>query len=218
MRRLIFFAITLFSVNYMIGQTTQAIVFDLTGAITTEMKVETIVNDQGVRASFEFDSSNNYLSIYDNALFYYAMVSSPLSGTSYLYMGPKTVQTEPMLNELPPPPSPVQKGLRAAGKGTAISLGSGTLLILNGVRVANTDPDPWAGFTWVVVGTATAVYGTLWSVIYGTYKGVKQASSNSFERRRARVNQNTQSSSTFVVLPLQQEDVPKDLLQVLTLR
>ena len=96
-------------------------VYDLTGILEPGQEVVSMITDEGKLAEFKLNPDNNYLVIPTYGTFYYAAVADSLGNMSYLYLGPKSVVDEPLIQELPTGPTPVQAGLNAAGKGTAIS-------------------------------------------------------------------------------------------------
>ena len=77
--------------------------------------------------------------------------------------------------------------------------------------MANNSSDPWAGFVWVAVGAVVAVYGTVASVIYGTFKGVQTSVRNNNKRYRRQLAANNSSISSFVVVPVELEEIPEEL-------
>jgi hypothetical protein len=101
--------------------------------------------------------------------------------------------------------------LSAAGKGTAISWITGLSCFGIGAVVANNSSDPWAGFTWIVIGAAVAVYGTMWSVVLGAYKGVQTSLRNNSDRYKRMQLANQGSSMSYVVEPVALELIPEEL-------
>ena len=96
-------------------------VYDLTGILEPGQEVVSMITDEGKLAEFKLNPDNNYLVIPTYGTFYYAAVADSLGNMSYLYLGPKSVVDEPLIQELPTGPTPVQAGFSAAGKGTALS-------------------------------------------------------------------------------------------------
>jgi len=186
-------------------------IYDLSGILTPGQKVVSMITDEGKLAEFELNPDNNYLVIPTYGTFYYAAVADSLGNMSYLYLGPKSVVDEPLIQELPTGPTPVQAGLNVAGKGTAISWITGLSCFGIGAAVANNSSDPWAGFTWIVVGAVVAVYGTMWSVIYGAYKGVQTSMRNNSDRYMRLQLANQGSGLTYVVEPVTLELIPEEL-------
>jgi len=186
-------------------------VYDLTGILEPGQEVVSMITDEGKLAEFELNPDNNYLVIPTYGTFYYAAVADSLGNMSYLYLGPKSVVEEPLIQELPTGPTPVQAGLNVAGKGTAISWITGLTCFGIGASVANSSSDPWAGFTWIAVGAVVAVYGTVWSVIYGTYKGVQTSIRNNSDRYKRLQLANQGSGMSYVVEPVPLELIPEEL-------
>jgi hypothetical protein len=187
-------------------------IYDLTGVLRADQQVVSMITDEAKLAEYSFNPENNYLTIPTYGVFYYAAVTDSVGDMSYLYLGPKSVSQEPSIQELPMGPTPVQAGLRTAGKGTAISWVTGLTCFGIGAAVANNSSDPWAGFTWIVVGAVVAVYGTIWSVIYGAFKGVQTSVRNNNERyRRELLMSNEGGGSTFIVIPVELEEIPENL-------
>lgn len=186
-------------------------IYDLTGLLRADQQVVSMITDEAKLAEYSFNPENNYLTIPTYGVFYYAAVTDSVGNMSYLYLGPKSVAQEPSIQELPAGPSPLKAGLGAAGKGTAISWVSGLTCIGIGASVANNSSDPWAGFVWVAVGAVVAVYGTIASVIYGTFKGVQTSVRNNNKRYRRQLAANNSSISSFVVVPVELEEIPEEL-------
>ena len=118
---------------------------------------------------------------------------------------------EPLIQELPTGPTPVQAGLGVAGKGTAISWITGLSCFGVGAAVANNSSEPWAGFTWIVLGAVVAVYGTIWSMVYGAYKGVQTSIRNNSDKYMRKQLANQGSSMSYVVEPVPLELIPEEL-------
>jgi hypothetical protein len=186
-------------------------IYDLSGILTPGQKVVSMITSEGKLAEFELNTENNYLIIPTYGDFYYAAVADSLGVMSYLYLGPKSIAKEPLIQELPLGPTPVQAGLRIAGKGTAISWITGLACIGIGAAIANNSSDPWAGFTWIVVGAAVAVYGTIWSAVYGAYKGAQTSMQNSRDKYMRLQLANQGSGLTYVVEPVTIELIPEEL-------
>ncbi len=186
-------------------------IYDLTGVLRADQQVVSMITDEAKLAEYSFNPENNYLTIPTYGAFYYAAVTDSVGDLSYLYLGPKSVAQEPSIQELPVGPSPIQAGLGAAGKGTAISWVSGLTCVGIGAYVADNSSDPWAGFAWIIVGAAVAVYGTVASVIYGTFKGVQTSVRNNNKRYRRHLAANNSSLNSFVVIPVELEEIPKEL-------
>jgi hypothetical protein len=186
-------------------------IYDLSGILTPGQKVVSMITDEGKLAEFKLNPDNNYLVIPTYGTFYYAAVADSLGNMSYLYLGPKSVVDEPLIQELLTGPTPVQAGLNVAGKGTAISWITGLSCFGIGAAVANNSSDPWAGFTWIVVGAVVAVYGTIWSVIYGAFKGVQTSMRNNSDRYMRLQLANQGSGLTYVVEPVTIELIPEEL-------
>ena len=186
-------------------------VYDLTGILGPGQEVVSMITDEGKLAEFELNPDNNYLVIPTYGTFYYAAVADSLGNMSYLYLGPKSVVEEPLIQELPTGPTPVQAGLNVAGKGTAISWITGLTCFGIGVAVANSSSDPWDGLVWVVVGVVVAVYGTVASVIYGAAKGVQTSIRNNSDRYKRLQLANQGSGMSYVVEPVPLELIPEEL-------
>lgn len=186
-------------------------VYDLTGILEPGQEVVSMITDEGKLAEFELNPDNNYLVIPTYGTFYYAAVADSLGNMSYLYLGPKSIAKEPLIQELPTGPTPVQAGLNVAGKGTAISWITGLSCLGIGVSVANSSSDPWAGVLWVIVGVVIAAYGTIASVIYGTVKGVQTSMRNNSDKYMRMQLANQGSGLTYVVETVTIELIPEDL-------
>ena len=186
-------------------------VYDLTGILEPGQEVVSMITDEGKLAEFNLNPDNNYLVIPTYGTFYYAAVTDSLGNMSYLYLGPKSVADEPLIQELPAGPTPVQAGLGIAGKGTAISWITGLSCFGIGVSVANSSSDPWAGLFWVAIGAVIAVYGTVASVIYGTFKGVQTSMRNNSDKYMRMQLANQGSSMSYVVEPVPLELIPEEL-------
>ena len=63
----------------------------------------------------------------------------------------------------------------------------------------------------IIVGAAVAVYGTVASVIYGAFRGVQTSVRNNNQRYRRQLAANNSSLSSFVVVPVELEEIPKEL-------
>lgn len=186
-------------------------VYDLSGVLEPGQEVVSMITDEAKLAEYSFNPDNNYLTIPTYGVFYYAAVTDSAGNMSYLYLGPKSVVEEPLIQELPTGPTPVQAGLKVAGKGTAISWITGLSCFGIGAAVANNSSDPWAGIAWIAVGAVVAVYGTMWSVIYGAYKGVKTSIRNNSDRYKRMQLANQGSSMSYVVEPVTLELIPEEL-------
>lgn len=187
-------------------------IYDLTGVLRADQEVVSMITDQAKLAEYSFNPETNYLTIPTYGTFYYAAVVDSSGNMSYLYLGPKTVSQEPSIQELTVGPTPVAAGLKSAGIGTVISWVTGLTSFGIGASIANNSSDPWAGFGWIVIGAVVAVYGTIASVIYGTFKGVQTAVKNSNARQRRQfLAANDSGGSTFIVIPVELEEIPEDL-------
>lgn len=187
-------------------------VYDLTGILEPGQEVVSMITDEGKLAEFKLNPDNNYLVIPTYGTFYYAAVADSLGNMSYLYLGPKSVVDEPLIQELPAGPTPVQAGLSVAGKGTALSLTSGVIGVVVGLGIVAQDPsEPWTGILWMVAGAAIAVYGTIASLIYGTFKGVQTSMRNNSDKYMRMQLANQGSSMSYVVEPVALELIPEEL-------
>jgi len=191
--------------------TMSPIIYDLTGIIRSDQHVVSMVTDEAKLAQYSFNPADNYLTIATTAAYYYAAVTDSEGNMSYLYLGPKSILQEPSIQELPLGPTPVQKGLKTAGKGTAISLIAGLSSIGVGIGVAQNSSEPFAGLVWFAAGAVVAVYGTIWSVIYGTYKGVQTSIKVNNQIAKRKLDAYNASAMTFVVLPVELGEIPEDL-------
>jgi hypothetical protein len=111
-------------------------VYDLTGAISEGQKVVSLITDQAEIAEHTLTPENNYLTITTPATFYYALLSDSTGVLTCLYLGPQNIgSTELFIEEIAPmPQTPLSAGLKTAGKGTLISLGTGVVIVFAGCR------------------------------------------------------------------------------------
>ncbi len=182
-------------------------IYDLTGILEPGQEVVSMITDEGKLAEFELNPDNNYLVIPTYGTFYYAAVADSSGNMSYLYLGPKSVVEKPLIQELSTGLTPIQAGLDVAGKGTAISWITGLSCFGVGAAVANNSSDLWAGLAWMVVGAVIAVYGTIASVVYGTFKGVQTSIRNNSDSYKRLQLANQGIGVSFVV-----EHVPLELI------
>ena len=186
-------------------------VYDLTGVITADQQVVSLITDDARMVEFELDSESMYLTIPKAARFYYAAVVDAYDNLTYLYLGPKTVGgDEPRIQEYQAPITPVRAGLKAAGKWSLISLGSGGGVMLGGLAYVSTDL--FTGLLIMVLGAAIIVYGVMASAVWGLIKGVQTAAYQGMQKRRSdQYAQLSSGSTTFVVEPVELEQIPKEL-------
>lgn len=185
-------------------------IYDLTGVITSDQHVVSLITDDARMVEFDLDTETMYLTIPKVARFYYAAVVDAYENLTYLYLGPKTVAgEEPLIQELDLP-TPMQAGMKAAGKWSLISLGSGGGVILGGLAYMSTDII--SGALIILLGAAIVVYGLVASAVWGLIKGVQTAAYQGMQRRRSdQYSQLSSGSMTFVVEPIELEQIPKEL-------
>ena len=185
-------------------------IYDLTGVITSDQHVVSLITDDARMVEFDLDKETMYLTIPKVARFYYAAVVDAYENLTYLYLGPKTVAgEEPLIQELDLP-TPMQAGMKAAGKWSLISLGSGGGVILGGLAYMSTDII--SGALIILLGAAIVVYGLVASAVWGLIKGVQTAAYQGMQRRRSdQYSQLSSGSMTFVVEPIELEQIPKEL-------
>ena len=193
------------------------VVYNLSGALEEGTEVVAIVTDLGEISTFSFDTATSYLNINTDATFYYALCKTASGGFTYLYMGPSEVggSGEVSIQELEPLPSSINAGAKAFGRGTLISLASGTLIFLTGI--AMDDGSGWDAFAGFIIGLVVFVYGTVASAAYGLFKGTQTSLKNNREvQRRAAARMSSSSSGiSFVVLPVDESIVPEEYLKAL---
>ena len=192
------------------------VVYDLTGALEEGTEVVAIVTDQGEISTFSYDTATSYLNITTDATFYYALCKTASGGFTYLYMGPSEVggSGEVSVQELEPLPSSINEGAKAFGRGSLISFGSGTLIFLGGIAL---DDGSGGGiFIGFILGVVVLVYGIMASAAYGLFKGAQTSFKNNREvQRRAAARISSSSSTSFVVLPVDESIVPQEYLDAL---
>ena len=190
-------------------------VYDLTGAIQEGQKVVSLVSDQAEIADYRLNPENNYLTITTPATFYYALLSDSTGAMSCLYLGPQNVgSTELFIEEVAPmPQTPLSAGLKTAGKGTLISLGSGTTIVLAAIAMARTSSgDSWTPIFVAALGVLVAIAGTALSLVIGAAKGIQTSVVNNVDmRRRQKASRRSSGSISFVVMPMELDQVPEAL-------
>ena len=190
-------------------------VYDLTGAIQEGQKVVSLVSDQAEIADYRLNPENNYLTITTPATFYYALLSDSTGAMSCLYLGPQNVgSTELFIEEVAPmPQTPLSAGLKTAGKGTLISLGSGTTIVLAAIAMARTSSgDSWTPIFVAALGVLVAIAGTALSLVIGAAKGIQTSVVNNVDmRRRQKASRRSSGSISFVVMPMELDQVPEEL-------
>jgi len=190
-------------------------VYDLTGAISEGQKVVSLITDQAEIADYSLNSENNYLTITTSATFYYALLSDSTGAMSCLYLGPQNVgSTELFIEEIAPiPQSPLSAGLKTAGRGTLISLGTGTTIVLVAIAMAGASSgDSWTPVFVAAFGVLVAIAGTALSLVIGAAKGIQTSVVNNVDmRRRQKASRRSSGSTSFVVLPMELDQVPEEL-------
>ena len=190
-------------------------VYDLTGAIQEGQKVVSLVSDQAEIADYRLNPENNYLTITTPATFYYALLSDSTGAMSCLYLGPQNVgSTELFIEEVAPmPQTPLSTGLKTAGKGTLISLGTGTTIVLAAIAMARASSgDSWTPIFIAALGVLVAIAGTALSLVIGAAKGIQTSVVNNVDmRRRQKASRRSSGSISFVVMPMELDQVPEEL-------
>ncbi|MDA8570385.1 hypothetical protein N9K91_00635 [Schleiferiaceae bacterium] len=191
-------------------------VYDLTGAISEGQKVVSLITDQAEIAVYNLTLENNYLTITTPATFYYALLSDSTGVLTCLYLGPQNIgSTELFIEEIAPmPQTPLSAGLKTAGKGTLISLGTGVVIVFAAVGMAGAS----SGDSWIPVivvaafGVLVAIAGTALSLVIGAAKGIQTSVVNNVDmRRRQKASRRSSGSTSFVVLPMELDQVPEEL-------
>ena len=191
-------------------------VYDLTGAISEGQKVVSLITDQAEIAEYNLTPENNYLTITTPATFYYALLSDSTGVLTCLYLGPQNIgSTELFIEEIAPmPQTPLSAGLKTAGKGTLISLGTGVVIVFAAVGMAGAS----SGDSWIPVivvaafGVLVAIAGTALSLVIGAAKGIQTSVVNNVDmRRRQKASRRSSGSTSFVVLPMELDQVPEEL-------
>tara|TARA_B100000497_G_C7690399_1_gene419556 strand:+ start:2971 stop:3711 length:741 start_codon:yes stop_codon:yes gene_type:complete len=189
-------------------------VYDLTGAIQEGQKVVSLISDQAEVAEYTLNPENNYLTITTPATFYYALLADSAGAMICLYLGPQNVgSTELFIEEVAPMhTSPVTAGLKAAGRGTLISLGTGTTIVLVAIAMARSSSgDSWTPVFVAALGLLVAIAGTALSLVVGAAKGIQTSVVNNIDmRRRHKASRRSSSGTSFVVLPMELEEVPEE--------
>ena len=191
-------------------------VYDLTGAISEGQKVVSLITDQAEIAVYNLTLENNYLTITTPATFYYALLSDSTGVLTCLYLGPQNIgSTELFIEEIAPmPQTPLSAWLKTAGKGTLISLGTGVVIVFAAVGMAGAS----SGDSWIPVivvaafGVLVAIAGTALSLVIGAAKGIQTSVVNNVDmRRRQKASRRSSGSTSFVVLPMELDQVPEEL-------
>ena len=190
-------------------------VYDLTGAISEGQKVVSLITDQAEIAEYTLTPENNYLTITTPATFYYALLSDSTGVLTCLYLGPQNIgSTELFIEEIAPMPlTPLSAGLKTAGKGTLISLSTGVVIVFAAVGMAGASSgDSWAPLLVAAFGTLVAIGGTALSLVIGAAKGIQTSVVNNVDmRRRQKASRRSSGSTSFVVLPMELDQVPEEL-------
>lgn len=190
-------------------------VYDLTGAIQEGQTVVSLISDQAEIADYSLNPENNYLTITTPATFYYALLSDSTGAMSCLYLGPQNVgSTELFIEEIAPiPQSPLSAGLKTAGRGTLISLGTGTTLVLVAIAMlGSSSGDIWAPLFFAALGVLVAIAGTALSLVIGAARGIQTSVVNNIDmRQRQKASRRSSGSISFVVLPMELDEVPEEL-------
>jgi hypothetical protein len=190
-------------------------VYDLTGAISEGQKVVSLITDQAEIAEHTLTPENNYLTITTPATFYYALLSDSTGVLTCLYLGPQNIgSTELFIEEIAPmPQTPLSAGLKTAGKGTLISLSTGVVIVFAAVGMAGASSgDSWAPLLVAAFGTLVAIGGTALSLVIGAAKGIQTSVVNNVDmRRRQKASRRSSGSTSFVVLPMELDQVPEEL-------
>ena len=185
-------------------------VYDLTGVITADQQVVSLITDDARMVEFDLDTESMYLTIPKAARFYYAAVVDAYDNLTYLYLGPKTVAgEEPLIQQLDLP-TPMQAGMKAAGKGSLLSLGVGGAVILGGIGYVSADP--FGAILLIALGAAIIVYGVMASVIWGVIEGIQaNATQNRIRYYDYMKSQEDGGGTTYVAQPVELEQIPKEL-------
>jgi len=190
-------------------------VYDLTGAISEGQKVVSLITDQAEIAEHTLTQENNYLTITTPATFYYALLSDSTGVLTCLYLGPQNIgSTELFIEEIAPmPQTPLSAGLKTAGKGTLISLGTGVVIVFAAVGMAGVSSgDSWVPVIVAAFGVLVAIAGTALSLVIGAAKGIQTSVVNNVDmRRRQKASRRSSGSTSFVVLPMELDQVPEEL-------
>ena len=190
-------------------------IYDLTGAISEGQKVVSLITDQAEIADYSLNPENNYLTITAPATFYYALLSDSTGVLTCLYLGPQNIgSTELFIEEIAPmPQTPLSAGLKTAGKGTLISLGTGVVIVFAAVGMAGASSgDSWTPVFVAAFGVLVAIAGTALSLVIGAAKGIQTSVVNNVDmHRRQRASRRSSGSISFVVLPMELDQVPEEL-------
>ena len=190
-------------------------VYDLTGAIQEGQTVVSLISDQAEIVHYSLNPENNYLTITTPATFYYALLSDSTGAMSCLYLGPQNVgSTELFIEEIAPiPQSPLSAGLKTAGRGTLISLGTGVVIVFAAAGMAGVSSgDSWAPVIVALFGVLVAIGGTALSIIFGAAKGIQTSVVNNVDmRRRQKASRRSSGSTSFVAMPMELDEVPEEL-------
>ncbi len=174
-----------------------------------------LISDQAEIADYSLNPENNYLTITTPATFYYALLADSTGAMSCLYLGPQNVgSTELFIEEIAPiPQSPLSAGLKTAGRGTLISLGTGTTIVLAAIAMARTSSgDSWAPVFVAAFGVLVAIGGIALSLVIGAAKGIQTSVVNNIDmRQRQKASRRSSGSISFVVLPMELDQVPEEL-------
>jgi hypothetical protein len=94
-----------------------------------------------------------------------------------------------------------------------ISLGTGLVIVFAAAGMEGVSSgDSWAPFIVAVFGTLVAIGGTALSIIFGAAKGIQTSVVNNVDmRRRQKASRRSSGSTSFVVMPMELDEVPEEL-------
>jgi hypothetical protein len=94
-----------------------------------------------------------------------------------------------------------------------ISLSTGVVIVFAAVGMAGASSgDSWAPLLVAAFGTLVAIGGTALSLVIGAAKGIQTSVVNNVDmRRRQKASRRSSGSTSFVVLPMELDQVPEEL-------